>query len=50
MTLFVLSCRAGVVTNERHCQLVCQEGDIAECVFETEFLDPGVQAYAFTFG
>ncbi|HWM31802.1 MAG TPA: cytochrome c biogenesis protein CcdA [Methyloceanibacter sp.] len=41
---------AGVVTNERLYQLVRQKGDIAERVFEIEFLDPGVQAYAFTFG
>jgi cytochrome c biogenesis protein CcdA/thiol-disulfide isomerase/thioredoxin len=41
---------AGLVTNERLYQLVRQKGDIAERVFEIEFLDPGVQAYAFTFG
>jgi cytochrome c biogenesis protein CcdA/thiol-disulfide isomerase/thioredoxin len=41
---------AGVVTNERLYQLVRQKGDIAERVFEIEFLDPGVQAYTFTFG
>jgi hypothetical protein len=50
MTLYVLSYLAGVVTNERLYQLVRQKGDIAERVFEIEFLDPGVQAYAFTFG
>ena len=41
---------AGLVTNERLYQLVRQKGDIAPRVFEIEFLDPGVQAYAFTFG
>jgi hypothetical protein len=27
-----------------------QSGKIADHTFEIEFLDPGVQAYAFTFG
>jgi cytochrome c biogenesis protein CcdA/thiol-disulfide isomerase/thioredoxin len=40
----------GVVTGERLYQLVRQKGAIAERTFEIEFLDPGVQAYAFTFG
>jgi hypothetical protein len=30
--------------------LIRQSGDVAEHVFAIEFLDPGVQAYSFTFG
>jgi hypothetical protein len=30
--------------------LVGQHGPIADHTFEIEFLDPGVQAFAFTFG
>jgi len=40
----------GTVTGERLYQLVRQSGDIQDKTFEIEFLDPGVQAYAFTFG
>jgi cytochrome c biogenesis protein CcdA/thiol-disulfide isomerase/thioredoxin len=40
----------GVVTEERLYQLIRQPGDIGERTFEIEFLDPGVQAFAFTFG
>ena len=40
----------GVVTGERLYQLVRQKGDVGERTFEIKFLDPGVQAYAFTFG
>ena len=40
----------GVVTGQRLYQLVRQSGTIADHTFEIEFLDPGVQAYAFTFG
>ena len=35
---------------QRLYQLVRQTGDVGERTFEIEFLDPGVQAYAFTFG
>jgi Thioredoxin like C-terminal domain len=31
-------------------QLVRQPGPVTERTFEISFLDPGVQAYAFTFG
>jgi hypothetical protein len=31
-------------------QPVRQNGAIADRTFEIEFIDPGVQAYAFTFG
>ena len=40
----------GTVTSERLYQLLRQSGDIADHTFEIHFLDPGVQAYAFTFG
>jgi len=40
----------GVVTEQRLYQLIRQSGDVREHVFSIEFLDPGVQAYAFTFG
>jgi cytochrome c biogenesis protein CcdA/thiol-disulfide isomerase/thioredoxin len=40
----------GVVTDHRLYQLVRQTGAIADHTFEIRFLDPGVQAYAFTFG
>ena len=41
---------AGSVTSQRLYQLVRQQGAIDERRFEIEFLDPGVQAFAFTFG
>ncbi len=40
----------GVVDGQRLYQLVRQSGDIADHTFEIRFLDPGVQAFAFTFG
>jgi hypothetical protein len=40
----------GTVTGERLYQLIRQKGDIADRTFAIEFLDPGVRAYAFTFG
>ena len=40
----------GVVTGQRLYQLVRQSGAIADRTFEIRFLDPGVQAFAFTFG
>jgi cytochrome c biogenesis protein CcdA/thiol-disulfide isomerase/thioredoxin len=40
----------GSVREERLYQLVRQAGPVAERTFEIEFLDPGVRAYAFTFG
>ena len=41
---------AGTVTEQRLYQLVRQKGAIADHTFEIHFLDPGVQAFAFTFG
>ena len=40
----------GVVNEQRLYQLVRQHGAVSDRTFEIEFLDPGVQAYAFTFG
>jgi cytochrome c biogenesis protein CcdA/thiol-disulfide isomerase/thioredoxin len=40
----------GTVTSERLYQLIRQSGPIADHTFTIEFLDPGVQAYSFTFG
>jgi len=40
----------GTVTGQRLYQLVRQSGAITDRTFEIQFLDPGVQAYAFTFG
>ncbi|KUY83456.1 cytochrome c biogenesis protein DipZ [Burkholderia sp. RF4-BP95] len=40
----------GSVTGQRLYQLVRQPGAIADRTFAIEFLDPGVDAYAFTFG
>jgi cytochrome c biogenesis protein CcdA/thiol-disulfide isomerase/thioredoxin len=40
----------GVITEQRLYQLIRQNGPIADHTFEIRFLDPGVQAYAFTFG
>ena len=41
---------SGVVTAQRLYQLVRDPGAVADHTFEIRFLDPGVQAYAFTFG
>jgi thiol-disulfide isomerase/thioredoxin len=40
----------GTVRGERLYQLVRQRGPVADRSFEIRFLDPGVRAYAFTFG
>src|SRR5271165_1378424 len=40
----------GTVTSQRLYQLVRQSGAITDHTFEIHFLDPGVQAFAFTFG
>ncbi|UJJ49960.1 MULTISPECIES: cytochrome c biogenesis protein DipZ [Rhodanobacter] len=40
----------GTITSQRLYQLVRQAHGSGERLFEIEFLDPGVQAYAFTFG
>lgn len=41
---------SGTVTEQRLYQLVRQSGDVADHTFTIEFSDPGVSAYAFTFG
>ncbi|MFT4119913.1 cytochrome c biogenesis protein DipZ [Bradyrhizobium sp.] len=40
----------GVVTTQRLYQLIRNPDGVADHTFEIRFLDPGVQAYAFTFG
>jgi thiol-disulfide isomerase/thioredoxin len=41
---------SGVVREPRLYQLIRQKGHVQDQTFEIEFLDPGVQAYVFTFG
>ncbi|MFJ3487529.1 cytochrome c biogenesis protein DipZ [Pseudomonas sp. NPDC090202] len=41
---------SGTVTEQRLYQLVRQQGDVSEHTFSIEFSEPGVSAYAFTFG
>jgi cytochrome c biogenesis protein CcdA/thiol-disulfide isomerase/thioredoxin len=40
----------GTITDHRLYQLIRQKNPIEDRTFEIEFLDPGAQAYAFTFG
>jgi thiol-disulfide isomerase/thioredoxin len=40
----------GTVTEQRLYQLIRQRGPVTEHTFEIAFLEPGVEAYAFTFG
>ena len=40
----------GTVSEQRLYQLIRQQNPIADRQFEIEFLDPGVEAFAFTFG
>lgn len=40
----------GKITDHRLYQLIRQKGAIEDRTFEIEFLDPGAQAFAFTFG
>jgi cytochrome c biogenesis protein CcdA/thiol-disulfide isomerase/thioredoxin len=41
---------SGTVRDHRLYQLIRQKGAVEDRTFEIEFLDPGVQAFAFTFG
>ena len=41
---------SGTVIEQRLYQLIRQQGPIADRTFEIEFLDTGVEAFAFTFG
>ncbi|WP_448955917.1 cytochrome c biogenesis protein DipZ [Labrys neptuniae] len=40
----------GTIVGQRLYQLIRQDGPISDHTFEIEFLDPGAQAFAFTFG
>lgn len=40
----------GEVSEPRMYQVLRQKGQIDDATFEIEFLDPGVQAFSFTFG
>jgi hypothetical protein len=40
----------GAVTEQRMYQLIRQSKPIADRQFEIEFLDPGAEVFAFTFG
>jgi len=40
----------GEIREPRPYQLIRQKGQVADRTFEIEFLDPGVQAFSFTFG
>jgi len=40
----------GMVTEQRLYQLIRQSGPIADRQFEIDFLEAGVEAFAFTFG
>jgi hypothetical protein len=40
----------GTVTEQRMLTLIRQPGPVADRLFEIEFLGPGVEAFAFTFG
>ena len=40
----------GVGLEQRLYQLVRQKGEVRDRTFRIEFLDPGVEAFAFTFG
>ena len=40
---------AGEVREPRMYQLIREKGSITDATFEIEFLDPGVEAFSFTF-
>jgi cytochrome c biogenesis protein CcdA/thiol-disulfide isomerase/thioredoxin len=40
----------GTVTEQKLYQLVRQSGEVKDRTFEIQFLDPGVEAFSFTFG
>jgi cytochrome c biogenesis protein CcdA len=60
MLIYLLAFVGGVLTILSPCilpvlpfrlyQLIRQKGAVEDRTFEIEFLDPGVQAFAFTFG
>jgi hypothetical protein len=41
---------SGTVSQQRLYQLIRQRGPVSDHTFEITFLEPGVEAYAFTFG
>jgi hypothetical protein len=41
---------SGKVRDPRLYQLIRQKGRVKDRTFEIEFLDPGIQAFSFTFG
>jgi hypothetical protein len=41
---------SGVVSEQRLYQLVRQKGQVRDRTFTIEFLDPGAEAFSFTFG
>jgi hypothetical protein len=41
---------SGVVSEQRLYQLVRQKGPVRDRIFTIEFLDPGAEAFSFTFG
>jgi hypothetical protein len=41
---------AGVLTGQRLYQLIRQKGAVRDRTFTIEFLEPGVEAFSFTFG
>jgi hypothetical protein len=41
---------SGVVSEPRLYQLIRQHGRVEEHTFEVTFLEPGIEAYVFTFG
>jgi hypothetical protein len=40
----------GIVTDRRLYQLIRQPKPVTDRIFEIEFMDPGVEVFAFTFG
>ena len=42
--------RSGTLADQRLYQLVREPGRVEERLFEIEFLEPGAEAYCFTFG
>jgi hypothetical protein len=40
----------GTITEQRLYHLIRQPGPIADRLFQVEFLDPGAEVFAFTFG
>jgi hypothetical protein len=41
---------SGVVTGQQLYQLIRQKGPVTDRTFTITFLDPGVEAFSFTFG